>query len=58
MKNIKQYIRGKRTGEDQCDPLRNSTQRVVCDESEMAGLLNGYLASTITQEQGRRIASS
>ena len=32
-------------------PLRNSTGRVVSDESEMAGLLNRYFASTFTQEQ-------
>ena len=33
------------------DPLRNSTGRVVSDESEMAGLLNRYFASTFIQEQ-------
>ena len=33
------------------DPLRNSTGRVVSNESEMAGLLNRYFASTFTQEQ-------
>ena len=32
-------------------PLRNSTGRVVGDESEMAGLLNRYFSSTFTQEQ-------
>ncbi len=32
-------------------PLRNSTGRVVSDESEMAGLLNRYFSSTFTQEQ-------
>ena len=32
-------------------PLRNSTRRVVGDESEMAGLLNWYFSSTFTQEQ-------
>ena len=31
--------------------MRNSTGRVVCDESEMAGLLNRYFASTLTKEQ-------
>ena len=31
--------------------MRNSTGRVVSDESEMAGLLNRYFASTFTQEQ-------
>ena len=32
-------------------PVRNSTGRVVRDESEMAGLLNWYFDSTFTQEQ-------
>ena len=32
-------------------PLRNSTRRAVSDESEMAGLLNRYFYSTLTQEQ-------
>ena len=32
-------------------PLRNSTGRVVCDEGEIAGLLNRYFSSTFTQEQ-------
>ena len=32
-------------------PLRNSTGRVVGEESEMAGLLNRYFASTFTQEE-------
>ena len=32
-------------------PLRNSTGRVVSEESEMAGLLNRYFSSTFTQEQ-------
>ena len=31
--------------------MKNSTRRVVSDESEMAGLLNRYFASTFTQEQ-------
>ena len=31
--------------------MRNSTGRVVSDESEMAGLLNRYFTSTCTQEQ-------
>ena len=31
--------------------LRNSTRRVVSDESEMAGLLNRCFSSTFTQEQ-------
>ena len=33
------------------DPLSNSTRRVVSEESEMAGLLNSYFASTLIQEQ-------
>ena len=32
-------------------PLRNSTRRVVCDESKMADFLNRYFSSTFTQEQ-------
>ena len=32
-------------------PLRKNTGRVVSDESEIAGLLNRYFASTYTQEQ-------
>ena len=32
-------------------PLRNSTGRVVSEESEMVGLLNMYFSSTFTQEQ-------
>ena len=55
-KNIKhnskvffKYIRGKEQVRTSVGPLRNSTGRVVSDESEMAGLLNRYLASTFTQ---------
>ena len=57
-KNIKhnskaffQYIRGKEQVRTSVGPLRNSTGRVVSEESEMAGLLNRYFASTFTQEQ-------
>ena len=42
------YIRGKEQVRTSVGPMRNSTGRVVRDESEMAGLLNGYFASTIT----------
>ena len=37
-------------------PLRNSTRRVVSDESEMAGLLNRYFSSTFTQEQSGELS--
>ncbi len=57
-KNIKhnskaffKYIRGKEQVRISVGPLRNSTGRVVCDESEMAGLLNRYFSSTFTQGQ-------
>ena len=57
-KNIKhnnkaffKHIRGKEQVRTSAGPLRNSTGRVVSDESEMAGLLNRYFASTFTQEQ-------
>ena len=45
------YIRGKEQVRTSVGPLRNSTGRVVCDESEMAGLLNRYFPSMFTQEQ-------
>ena len=45
------YIRGKEQVRTSVGPLRNSTRRVVCDESKMAGLLNRYFTSTLTQEQ-------
>ena len=32
-------------------PLRNITGRVIRDESEMAGLLNHYFASTFAKQQ-------
>ena len=38
--------------------LRNSTGRVVCEESEMAGLLNRYFDSTFTQEQSGELSLS
>ena len=44
-------IRGKEQVRTSVGPLRNSTGRVVSDESEMAGLLNRYFSSTFTQEQ-------
>ena len=45
------YIRGKEQVRTRVGLLRNSTGRVVSDESEMAGLLNRYFTSTFTQEQ-------
>ena len=39
-------------------PLRNSTGRVVSDESEMAGLLNRYFTSTFTQEQSGELPTA
>ena len=39
-------------------PLRNSTGRVVSEESEMAGLLNRYFASTLTQEQSGELPTA
>ena len=55
-KNIKhnskaffKYIRGKEQVRTSVGSLRNSTWRVVSDESEMAGLLNKYFS--FTQEQ-------
>ena len=39
-------------------PLRNSTGRVISDESEMAGLLNRYFYSTFTQEQSGELPTS
>ena len=57
-KNIKhnneafcKYIRGKEQVRTSVGPLRNRTGRVLGDESETAGLLNRYFASTFTQEQ-------
>ena len=47
---FKKYIRGKEQVRTSVGPLRNSTGRVVGDESEMAGLLNRYFASTFTHE--------
>ena len=44
-------IKGKDHIRTNVGPLRNSTRRVVSDESEMAGLLNRYFASTFAQEQ-------
>ena len=45
------YIRGKEQVWTSVGPLRNSTRRMVSDETEMVGLLNRYFASTSTQEQ-------
>ena len=45
------YIRRKEQVRTSAGPLRNSTGRVVSEESEMAGLLNRYFSSTFTQEQ-------
>ena len=63
-KNIKhnskaffKYIRGKEQVRASAGPLRNSTRRVVSEESEMAGLLNRYFASSLTQD-ARRIGNS
>ena len=57
-KNIKhnskasiEYKGGKEQVRTSVGPLRNSTGRMVSEESEMAGLLNRYFASTFTQEQ-------
>ena len=44
-------IRGKEQVRTSVGPLKDSIGRVVSDESEMAGLLNRYFASTFTQEQ-------
>ena len=38
------YIRVKEQVRTSVGPLRNSTGRVVSDESEMAGLLNRYFS--------------
>ena len=61
-KNIKhnskaffKYIRGKEQVRTRVGPLRNSTGRVVREESEMAGLLNRYFSSTFTKEQSREL---
>ena len=43
------YMRGKEQVRTSVGPLRNSTGRVVNDESEMAGLINRYFSSTFTQ---------
>ena len=45
------YIRGKEQVRTSVGPLTNSTRRVVCEESKMAGLLNRYFSSTFAQEQ-------
>ena len=39
-------------------PLGNHTGRVVSDESEIAGLLNRYFASTFTQEQSGELPTA
>ena len=64
-KNIKhnskaffKYIRGKESVRTSVDLLRNSTGRVVSDESEMAGLLNRYFSSTFTQEQSGELPTA
>ena len=57
--NIKaffKYIRGKEQVRTSVGPLKNSTGRVVSDESEMAGLLNRYFSSTFTQEQSAELS--
>ena len=45
------YIRRKEQVRTSVGQLRNGTGRVVSEESEMAGLLNRYFSSTLTQEQ-------
>ena len=50
-KELFKYIMGKEQVRTSVGPLRNITRRVVRDESEMAGLLNRYFASTFAQEQ-------
>ena len=64
-KNIKhnnkaffKHIRGKEQVRTSVGPLRNSTGRVISDESEMAGLLNRYFSSTFTQEQSGELPTS
>ena len=49
-KDFFKYIRGKEQVRISVGPLRNSTGRVVSEESEMAGLLNRYFSSIFTQE--------
>ena len=45
------YVSGKEQVSTSVGPLRNRTGRVVRDEREMAGLLDRYFASILTQEQ-------
>ena len=54
--SLLKYIRRKEQVRTSVGPLRNSTRRVVSDESEMAGLLNRYFASTFTQEQSGELS--
>ena len=53
------YIRGKEQVRTSVGPLRNSTRRVVSEESEMAGLLNKQVfCFNIYTRIFRRIAKS